>query len=65
MIRNSEKCCICGQPLAGRYANNPWPLAEDGQCCDKCNIKVVEKRIRMSGIKFPHTKEKANEQQII
>lgn len=35
-------CCICGEPLEG-YGNNPEPYvdAENGQCCDGCNLKFV------------------------
>ncbi len=35
-------CCICGEPLEG-YGNNPEPFmdADEGQCCDACNLKFV------------------------
>lgn len=35
-------CCICGEPIEG-YGNNPEPFmsADDGQCCDGCNLKFV------------------------
>jgi hypothetical protein len=35
-------CCICGEPIEG-YGNNPEPFmsAEDGRCCDGCNLKFV------------------------
>jgi hypothetical protein len=35
-------CCICGEPIEG-YGNNPEPYmsADDGRCCDSCNIKFV------------------------
>lgn len=35
-------CCICGEPIKG-YGNNPEPFmdAEDGRCCDGCNLKFV------------------------
>ena len=36
-------CCICGKRFKG-YGNNPWPVKEDGRCCDECNKTVVEKR---------------------
>lgn len=35
-----KKCCICGKKLEG-YGNNPWPVKEDGRCCDDCNAFVV------------------------
>lgn len=38
------KCIICGKEIAG-FGNNPWPLADHGQCCDECNEKVIEARI--------------------
>lgn len=37
-------CCICGKKFKG-YGNNPWPLKEEGRCCDECNEKVVEERM--------------------
>lgn len=40
-------CCICGEPING-YGNNPEPFmsADEGVCCDGCNIKfVIPKRI--------------------
>jgi hypothetical protein len=35
-------CCICGEPIEG-YGNNPEPYmsADDGRCCDACNIRFV------------------------
>ena len=35
-------CCICGEPIEG-YGNNPEPFmdADEGQCCDGCNLKFV------------------------
>lgn len=35
-------CCICGEPIEG-YGNNPEPFmdANEGQCCDGCNLKFV------------------------
>lgn len=33
-------CCICGDYFTG-YGNNPSPLKEAGQCCDKCNNAFV------------------------
>ena len=38
-------CCICGKKFKG-YGNNPWPLKEEGRCCDGCNEKVVEERMK-------------------
>lgn len=42
-------CCICGEPIDG-YGNNPEPYmsAEEGRCCDSCNIRfVIPARIEM------------------
>jgi RNA polymerase-binding transcription factor DksA len=35
-------CCICGEPIEGR-GNNPEPYmsAEEGRCCDACNVRFV------------------------
>ena len=39
------KCCICGQNYLG-YGNNPWPLKDEGECCDKCNwFRVIPARL--------------------
>jgi len=39
-------CVICGEEYEG-YGNNPYPVKEEGECCDKCNLKVVvPERIR-------------------
>ena len=38
---SERKCCMCGKPLAVREFNSPWPLREQGKCCDICNISVV------------------------
>lgn len=35
-----DVCCICGEPITG-YGNNPYPVKEEGRCCDACNIKFV------------------------
>lgn len=38
-------CCICGEPL-GKYGHNPYPIKEEGECCDKCNLtKVLPARL--------------------
>ena len=33
-------CVICGKKFK-EWGNNPWPLAENGQCCNKCNEEEV------------------------
>lgn len=37
---HTHTCCICGEELTG-YGNNPSPVAEDGKCCDSCNLHFV------------------------
>lgn len=38
-------CCICGREFTG-WGNNPWPVKEDGECCDECNrTKVIPARL--------------------
>ena len=42
-------CCICGEPIEG-YGNNPEPYlsADNGRCCDACNIRfVIPARLEM------------------
>jgi hypothetical protein len=42
-----QRCVLCGVSLNPRDGNNPYPLAEDGACCGKCNeTKVIPARIR-------------------
>lgn len=38
----ADFCCICGEPIEG-YGNNPEPYAsaDEGRCCDGCNVKFV------------------------
>lgn len=33
-------CCICGKEYT-HWGNNPYPIKEDGRCCDDCNFSVV------------------------
>jgi len=38
-------CVICKEEFAG-WGNNPSPIKEEGECCDKCdNEKVIPARI--------------------
>jgi len=47
-LTKKSLCVMCNAPIID-YGNNPWPLAEDGRCCDNCNItKVVPARINMT-----------------
>lgn len=45
MKSKTNKCVLCGQEISG-FGNNPAPLATEGLCCDACNMKVIEARIR-------------------
>ena len=42
---NKKTCRLCGAEIKG-YGNNPWPLADEGECCDACNAEVVAERMR-------------------
>ncbi len=37
-------CCMCGKKFTG-YGNDPWPIKDEGECCDSCNEKVAEERM--------------------
>ena len=45
-------CCLCGKRSLGwgdnqEYGNNPSPLKDKGECCDKCNsTKVIPARLK-------------------
>lgn len=48
----AENCVICGEEIDG-YGNNPTPVAENGRCCDSCNIKfVIPARLTAAGYSF-------------
>lgn len=38
------ECVLCGENF-NEYGNNPYPLAEEGECCDSCNNDVIAARI--------------------
>ena len=38
------KCVICSETV-NEWGNNPYPIAEEGQCCDNCNDKVIDARM--------------------
>ena len=42
IVKDSKeiKCCICGRPIEG-WGNNPWPVENEGECCDICNQNIV------------------------
>ena len=33
-------CVLCGKKFI-EYGNDPWPLADKGQCCNRCNEDLV------------------------
>lgn len=36
------KCCICGFWTGEKeFGNNPWPIKNEGDCCDYCNWNIV------------------------
>lgn len=41
------KCVLCGAEIKGT-GHNPNPLATEGVCCDKCNVKVLEERMKLA-----------------
>ncbi len=41
-----KTCVICGKKFEG-WGNNPYPLAKEGLCCDECNFKVVQARLKL------------------
>lgn len=41
----AKTCVVCHELFAG-HGNNPWPLAIEGSCCDKCNMLVVMERLK-------------------
>lgn len=41
-------CVLCGRHCTG-FGNNPYPLASEGECCDECNMRVIEARLHRHG----------------
>lgn len=42
MIEDYEfDCTICGRHIKGEYGNNPFPIQNAGECCERCNINIV------------------------
>ena len=43
-----NNCVLCGGSI-GEWGNNPYPLAEKGECCNACNTeRVVPERLRLT-----------------
>lgn len=36
-----RNCCICGIELRKWEGRNPYPLKEEGECCELCNYEYV------------------------
>jgi len=47
-IITSIQCVLCQGLCENEFGNNPYPLSETGVCCNTCNVKVVEERLRFS-----------------
>lgn len=35
-----KTCCICGKAFDG-WGNNPFPIKNEGECCNECNTMYV------------------------
>jgi hypothetical protein len=40
VVKKAKICCICGKEFT-EWGNNPWPIKEEGTCCDTCNRDFV------------------------
>lgn len=38
-------CVLCGKRVKD-YGHNPYPIKDKGRCCNDCNSKVIEERIK-------------------
>lgn len=43
----NQECVLCGDDV-GEWGNNPYPLADEGKCCDNCNWDVIQARINQT-----------------
>lgn len=41
-----QRCCICGKTFLG-CGHNPWPVTNEGSCCDQCNKLTIQRRLMM------------------
>jgi hypothetical protein len=40
-------CCICDTLTKHQWGNNPYPVKDQGKCCDKCNsLEVIPARLK-------------------
>lgn len=56
-MKEIHTCCLCGCLFDG-FGNNPYPLSEEGRCCDECNDKVIQARIEQLQIQKDNKEEK-------
>ena len=50
--KTEPKCVICNEVYEG-YGHNPYPITENGRCCDDCNSgKVIPARIQEHQIAY-------------
>lgn len=48
MDNKVKRCCICGKEIKG-VGNDPYPVREEGRCCQYCNYTIVlPERVRLS-----------------
>ena len=40
---NKIICSLCGKEILEEKSNNPWPIRNNGRCCDVCNVIYVLK----------------------
>lgn len=40
MVEKTKVCCICSKQFT-EYGNDPWPVKDEGQCCNACNWNIV------------------------
>jgi len=50
--RKTLKCCLCGTVIHDpRLSCDPYPVAQDGRCCSRCDdLKVTPARLTLKGI---------------
>lgn len=51
--KSNPICCLCNKSCECIFGNNPAPLAREGRCCNECNQKVIEARIKIIFSQIP------------